>query len=129
MGKMIDLTSKLGEINDIEHYISLKSSYFRLYNANHTTLEQVFKYHSYMGHCFSKVVVVSEKKKKKKSFTFLNWGKQTWYWEKCGYFRLGMEPKFGPREGQKMPWTSIDSDKPVQPLFKLKTPNGVQQVA
>ena len=40
--KMIDLTSKLGEINDIEHYkgsknLSSKSSYFRLYYAKHTT--------------------------------------------------------------------------------------------
>ena len=33
--KMIDLTAKLGEINDIEQNISSKSSYFRLYNANH----------------------------------------------------------------------------------------------
>ena len=32
---MIDLTAKLGEINDIEQNISSKSSYFRLYNANH----------------------------------------------------------------------------------------------
>ena len=42
--KMIDLTSKLGEINEIEHYkgskiqnISSKSSYIRLYYAKHTT--------------------------------------------------------------------------------------------
>ena len=40
--KMIDFTSKLGEINDIEHYkgskiLSSKSSYFRLYYAKHTT--------------------------------------------------------------------------------------------
>ena len=40
--KMIDLTAKLGEINDIElnkgsKNISSKSSYLRLYNANHTT--------------------------------------------------------------------------------------------
>ena len=27
------------------------------------------------------------------SSTFLNWDKQTWYWEKGGYFRLGMGPK------------------------------------
>ena len=40
-GKMIDLTSKLGEINGIEHNmgrnISSKSSHFRLYHAKHTT--------------------------------------------------------------------------------------------
>ena len=40
--KMINLTSKLGEINDIEHYkgskiLSSKSSYFRLHYAKHTT--------------------------------------------------------------------------------------------
>ena len=38
--KLIDLTTKLGEINDIEHNkgskISSKSSYFRLYYAKHT---------------------------------------------------------------------------------------------
>ena len=42
LGKMINLTSKLGEINDIEHYkgskiLTSKSSYFRLYYAKHTT--------------------------------------------------------------------------------------------
>ena len=41
-GKMIDLTAKLGEINDIEHYKGSKvypqnPSYFRLYYAKHTT--------------------------------------------------------------------------------------------
>ena len=39
-GKMINLTSKLGEINDIEHNKGSKfskSSYFRLYYAKHTT--------------------------------------------------------------------------------------------
>ena len=50
--KMIDLTSKLGEINGIEHNkgrnISSKSSYFRLYYA-----KLPLKYHSDMGHCFS----------------------------------------------------------------------------
>ena len=68
---MIDLTSKLGEINDIEHYkgsqvifdcimpsIPLKLKYLR------------FKYHSVMGQCFSKVVVVFKKSKKKKNFFF-----------------------------------------------------------
>ena len=49
-----------------------------------------------MGHCFSLVVVVfkkkSKKKKKKKKkknfffFTFLNWEKQTWYWEERWLF-------------------------------------------
>ena len=41
--KKINLTSKLGEINDTEHYKGSKiysyskSSYFRLYYAKHTT--------------------------------------------------------------------------------------------
>ena len=55
--KMIDLTSKLGAINHIEHnkdsYISSKSSYFSLYYSKHTTYAQVLKYHPDMGHCFS----------------------------------------------------------------------------
>ena len=41
LGKMINLTSKMGEINGKEHNkgrnISSKSSYFRLYYAKHTT--------------------------------------------------------------------------------------------
>ena len=51
---MIDLTSKMGEINDIEYNkLFSKSSCFRLYNVKHTTKAQVFKYHSDMGHSFS----------------------------------------------------------------------------
>ena len=42
LGKMIDLTAKLGENNDIEHKKGSKlypqnQVIFRLYNANHTT--------------------------------------------------------------------------------------------
>ena len=51
--KMIDFTSKLGEINDMDHNISSKSSNFRLYYVKHTTYAQVLKYHSDIGHCFS----------------------------------------------------------------------------
>ena len=74
---MSDLTSKLGEINDIEHkkgskIYPNKSSYFRLYYVKHTTSAQVFKYHSDMGHCFLKVVEVS-KKVKKIILYFFNW--------------------------------------------------------
>ena len=40
-GKLIDLTLKFGEINDIEHNkgskIHLKSFFFRFYHAKHTT--------------------------------------------------------------------------------------------
>ena len=50
---MNDLTSILGEINDIEHDKGSK-----IYPQNQvildcTTSAQVFKYHSDMGHCFS----------------------------------------------------------------------------
>ena len=54
---MIDLTSKLGEINDIEHNKGSK-----IYPQNQVILDcimpsipkaQLFKYHSDMGHCFS----------------------------------------------------------------------------
>ena len=44
-----------------------------------------------------------KKEKNNFFFTFLNREKQTWYWEKCGYFGLGMGPKFVPRDGQKIP--------------------------
>ena len=56
--KMIKLTPKLGEINDIEHN---KSSIIYPQNqvildciyAKHTLLAQVFTYHSDMSHFFS----------------------------------------------------------------------------
>ena len=43
--KMIDLTSKLGEINDIEHYKGSKIYPQNQVIAKHTTYAQVFKYH------------------------------------------------------------------------------------
>ena len=55
--KMIDLTSKLGEINDIEHNKGSKiypqNHYFRLLYVKHTTFAQMFKYHFEMDHYFS----------------------------------------------------------------------------
>ena len=57
LGKMIDLTSKLGETNDIEHNKDSK-----IYPQNQINLDclcqayhinTIFKYHSDMGHCFS----------------------------------------------------------------------------
>ena len=45
--KMIDLTSKFGEIYDIEHNKGSK-----IYPLNQP-YAKVFKYHSDMGHCFS----------------------------------------------------------------------------
>ena len=51
--KMIDLTSKLGEINDIEHNKGSK-----IYPQNQVFLDCIMpsiwlKYHTDMGHCFS----------------------------------------------------------------------------
>ena len=53
LGKMMDLTAKLGEINDIEH----KGS--KIYPQNQILLDCIiptiplkFKYHSDMSHCF-----------------------------------------------------------------------------
>ena len=52
---MIDLTSKLGEINDIEHNKGSK-----IYPQDHVILDCIISsiplkhnYHSDMGHCFS----------------------------------------------------------------------------
>ena len=50
---MYRLTSKLGEINDIEHKKASK-----IYPQNQVILDcimsaQAFKYHSDIGHCFS----------------------------------------------------------------------------
>ena len=54
---MIDLTSKLGEMKDIEHNKGSK-----IYSQNQVIIDcimtgipliEVFKYHSDMGHCFS----------------------------------------------------------------------------
>ena len=70
---MFALTSKLGEINGIEHNKGSK-----IYPQNQVILDccmpslplaQVFKYHSDMGHCFS--LVVSKKSKIKKMIFFL----------------------------------------------------------
>ena len=58
--KMIDLTSKLGEINGIEHTCNKDS---KIYPQNQVILDCIMssiplkhkclKYHSDMGHCFS----------------------------------------------------------------------------
>ena len=56
IGKMIDLTSKLGEINNIEHNKGSKiylQNQVILYCIMSSIPLQEFKYHSDMGHCFS----------------------------------------------------------------------------
>ena len=50
--------------------------------------------------------MVSKKKSKKnlKIFTFLNWEKQTWYWEKRWLFSIGNGAEIRPLEmGRKSP--------------------------
>ena len=65
-GKMINLASKIGEINDIKQNISSKSSYFRLYYVKHTGVPLKHKCLSIIliwvivSHI--KVIVVSKKK-------------------------------------------------------------------
>ena len=58
LGKMIDLTANLEKFTTRKHNKGSKiypqiQVIFRLYNANHATKEQVFKYHFDMGHCLS----------------------------------------------------------------------------
>ena len=94
LGKKIDLTSKLGEISDIEHYKGSK-----IYPQNQVILDCFMLSIPLKHKCLSiiliwvcvshKLVVVVSKKKVKKNFfffffffTFLNWENQTWYWEK-----------------------------------------------
>ena len=122
---MIDLTSKLGEINNIQHNKGCK-----VFPQNQvisdcimSTIPLVFKYHSDMGHCFSYVVVVSKKSKKKKKkkifffFTFLNWKKKTWYWRKRWLFSIGNGDEIRPVEnGRKCPVRLLLSFSAVQPI-------------
>ena len=110
--KKIDLTSKFGEINDIEHYKGSK-----IYPQNQVILDCIMLSIPFKHKCLSifliwasvshLVVVVSKKKVKEFFFfffTFLNWENQTWYWDKGGYFWLGMGRNSAPRDGQKRPW-------------------------
>ena len=71
--KMIDLASKMEEIDDIEHNKGSK-----VYPQNQVILV---------------CIMSSVPLKHKFFFTFLNWEKQTWYWEKDGYFRLGIRKR------------------------------------
>ena len=95
---MIFLTSKLGEIYDIEHNKGSK-----IYPRNQIILDCIMPSIPLKHKCLSIIliwVIVShkkvKKKKKKKIFFFLLFLIGTWYWEKDGYFRLGMGTKFCP---------------------------------
>ena len=114
---MIDLTSKLGEINDIEHNKGSK-----IYPQNQVILDCIMPTIPLKHKCLSIIllwVIVSHKKSKKKNFFFfvviffffccyfffflyfsqLENRHGIGYWEKGGYFQNS-----APREGQKMPW-------------------------
>ena len=103
--KMIHLTTKLGEINNIEYNQGSK-----IYPQNQVILDCIMPVIPLKHKCLSiilisiQVVVVSKKSKKKKKkrfffffffFTFLNWENRHGIGEKGGYFRLGKGLKFG----------------------------------
>ena len=93
--KIIDLTSKLGEINDIEHNKGSK-----LYPQNQVILDCIMSsiplkhkcYHSDIGHCFSEFFS-----------SFLNWENQTWYWDKRWLFSIGNGAEIRPLEMGRNP--------------------------
>ena len=86
--KMIDLTAKLGEINNMEHNKGSK-----IFTQNQVILDCIMPSISLKHKCLSIVlilVIVVVSKNKYFFFTlFLIGIKQTWYW-------LGMGPKFCP---------------------------------
>ena len=79
---MIDLTSTLGEINDIEHNKGSK-----IYTKNQVILDCIMSSiplkHKYLRIILIWVIV------SKKGKTLLNWENQTWYWEKRWLFSIG----------------------------------------
>ena len=89
---MIDLTAKLGEINHIEHNKDSKKK-----NPQNQVILDCIMPTIPLKHKCSSIILIwviflingsGLSKKKFFFFTFLNWEKQTWYWEKKGYFRL-----------------------------------------
>ena len=102
IGKMIDLSSKLKEINGIEQNKDSK-----IYPQNQVILDCIMPPIPLKHKCLSiiliwvivshKLVVVSKRKKKPFFFLlFLIGEKQTWYWKKGDYFLLAMVLKFCP---------------------------------
>ena len=94
--KKVDLTSKLGEINGIEHYKGSK-----IYPQNQVILDCMPSIPS-KHKCLSIIlilVIISHKlfRSIKKGNLLSIIGKiRHGIEKKCGYFRLGMGPKFGP---------------------------------
>ena len=96
---MIDLTSKYGEINDIEH---IKGS--KIYPQYQVILDFIMSSIPLKNNRLSIIliwVIVSHKKKKVN--TFLDWENQTWYWEKIATFDWEWGRNSAPRDGQKIP--------------------------
>ena len=89
------LTAKLGEINDIEHFVD---PYSIIYPQNQFILDCIMPTIPLKYKCLSIILIWVIVSHKKMFFVFLlfNREQQTWYWERDGYFRFGMEPKFGP---------------------------------
>ena len=82
--KMIDLTAKLGEINDIEHN----------QGSQKNPQNQVI---------FDSIMPSIPLRP-----SFLNWEKQTWYWgKKVAIFNWEWGRNSGPREGQIMPCIEV----------------------
>ena len=101
--KMINLTSKLGEISGIEHNKGSK-----IYPQNEVILDCIMPSIPLNHKCLSIILIwvsashkFSLKKSLKKKhffFTFLNLEKQRWYWEKRWLFSIGNGAKIRPLE-------------------------------
>ena len=70
LGKMIDLTSKLGEIYNIDHNKGSK-----IYPQNQVILDCIMPSIPFKHKSLSTILIWV-------IFFFFDWEKQTWYWEK-----------------------------------------------
>ena len=90
--KKIDLTSKLGEINDIEHYKGSK-----MYPQNQVILDCIMPNIPLKHKCLSIILIWVSVSHKFFFFLLFLIGKiRHGIGIKGGYFQLGMGPKFGP---------------------------------
>ena len=98
--KKIASTSKLGEINDVEHYKGSK-----IYPQNQVILDCNMPSIPLKHKCLSIILIwVSVSHKWSLFFTFLNWENQTWYWEKRWLFLIVNGAEIWPLEvGKKGP--------------------------
>ena len=95
-------TSKLGEINNIEHNKGSK-----IYPQNQVILDCIMSMIALKHKCFTIILnrslfLISRsglyKESSKKKFTFLNWENQPWYWEKSWLFLIGYGAEIRPLE-------------------------------